>query len=552
MDNIKKLKRTGKLVSVLSKYGFETLITQTGLKKTTPESHIENDETKKEVFSLTVYERIRMTLEELGPAYVKLGQLMSNRDDIFPEELTVELQKLQDNVSVEEMDVPAILKEELKIEPDEVLYDISSEPVAAASLSQVYTATLKSNNQKIIIKIKRKGIKEIIEADILIMKDFAQMLERFYDMARSIGIIHIVNTFDKAITSELSFKDELANMERFRRNFAKEEVIYVPVTYPELSGENVLTMEFIDGIKISEKQELADSGLNTKLIAEKVVNSYMEQIIKHGFFHADPHSGNIFVLRDERIVFIDYGSMGKMYPGDMDNVGNFIIYVLRKDVKRLLRVIKKIAVKYRIPNEKDFERELYEFLDMLNVNSVEELDMGVLVKRFSKLLNENRIVLPDYVYLLAKGVVLLEGIGRELGMENSVMEYIEPYGRKLILERLEPKYITSKVIDKAYNLSDKLEDLPNDLTSLIQKLNNNQMEVNHRLHGLADIKNTINRLVIALLAFALAIGSSILILAKMPPLIGGVSVIGFIGFAFAGIMSIILLFIILRNKKEKD
>lgn len=549
MDNIKKLKRMAKLVAVLSKYGFETLVTETGVKKLIPKGYIEHSEKRKEIFSQSTYVRIRLALEELGPAYIKLGQLMSNRDDLLPHELTVELQKLQDHVAVEEMDIYAILKEELNAEPDELFEDIDTEPIAAASLAQVYTATLKESKQKVIIKAKRKGIREVIEADLLIMKDFAELLENYYEAACSIGASRIVNAYDKSITAELSFAQELANIERFRKNFANDQTIYVPITYKELSTGNILCMEFIDGIKISNRDELIANGLNTKTIAERSVTSYMKQVMEYGFFHADPHSGNIFILKDGRIAFIDYGSMGKLSPRDEEYIGDLVLCIIKKDIIRLLHVIKKIAVKYNIPDEDYFERELYDFVDIVDSNSVKELDLGNLFNRFSKLLNENKIVLPDYIYLLIRGIVLLEGIGRELGLETSIIEYITPYGLKLARKRLKPQYISQKVLEKIYNVGEKIGNLPEDISALIQKANNDQLAVKHEVKGLGEIKKAINLLVIAILIFALAIGSSILIHAKMPPLIGGVSVLGFIGFSGAGILAIILIFVIIVNRK---
>lgn len=548
MDNIKKIKRTAQLVAVLTKYGFETLVTETNIKKLIPDSYIAKDEKRKELFSLTIYERIRMVLEELGPAYIKLGQLMSNRDDLLPEEMTAELQKLQDNVTVKNLDIYSILKEELSIEPRDIFEHIDIVPIAAASLSQVYTGILKDGQKKIIIKVKKKGVREIFEADVLIMKDFSQMLEKYYPVARKIGLSRIVNTFEKTVISELSFIQELSNIERTRRYFRKDERIYVPVTYSELSNTNILCMEFIDGIKISDKENLLASGLDTREIASRVVELYMKQIIEFGFFHADPHSGNIFVLQDGRIAFIDYGSVGKMFPQDMENIGDFVIFALRKDVKRLARVIRKLAIKYNIGDNTQFERELYEFLDILDNISIKELDLNMLAKRFSRFLNENSIILPEYIYLLIRGIILLEGIGRELGLETNIIENIKPYGIKILKERLNPKYLTNKIIDKAYNLADKLEGIPDDTHTLIQKINNDELEITHNVRGLKDIRYTINRMVVALVTSAMAIGSSILVLAGMPPLLWGISVIGFLGFAFSGAIAVIIVLSILRNK----
>lgn len=550
MDNIKKIKRTAQVAAILSKYGFETLVTQTDIKKLIPDAYIEHSEKRKETFSLSIYERIRMVLEELGPAYIKLGQLMSNRDDLLPEELTIELQKLQDQVQVKDIDIYETLKEELSLEPDGIFEFIDTDPIAAASLSQVYTAGLKEGQKKVVIKVKRKGIREKIEADILIMKDLARIFEKYYDAARKVGLYNIVRTFEKSVIAELSFTQELANIEKFRNNFKGNDAIYIPLTYKELSNSNILCMEFIEGIKISDKETILQSGLDMKLIAETVVDLYLKQIIDYGFFHADPHSGNIFVLPTGQIAFIDYGSVGKMLPKDKEYLGDFVIYALRKDVKRLIRVIKKVAVKYSIKNEAQLERDLYELLYIMDNVSVKELNLAELAKTVSKLLNENQTILPEYIYLLVRGIILLEGIGRELGIETNIIENVKPYGIKLMKQRLTPKHLTNKVLDKLYDMGDRLEELPEDIHTLVQKVNNNELEITHKLRGLNDIRNTISHLVVAMIISASTIGSAILVLADMPPTAWRVSILGFLGFVVSGIMGVVVVLSILRNKRS--
>ncbi|MDR1502526.1 MAG: hypothetical protein LBT43_08735 [Prevotella sp.] len=550
MDNIKKIKRTAQVAAILSKYGFETLVTQTDIKKLIPDAYIGHSEKRKETFSLSIYERIRMVLEELGPAYIKLGQLMSNRDDLLPEELTIELQKLQDQVQVKDIDIYETLKEELSLEPDGIFEFIDTDPIAAASLSQVYTAGLKEGQKKVVIKVKRKGIREKIEADILIMKDLARIFEKYYDAARKVGLYNIVCTFEKSVIAELSFTQELANIEKFRNNFKGNDAIYIPLTYKELSNSNILCMEFIEGIKISDKETILQSGLDMRLIAETVVDLYLKQIIDYGFFHADPHSGNIFVLPTGQIAFIDYGSVGKMLPKDKEYLGDFVIYALRKDVKRLIRVIKKVAVKYSIKNEAQLERDLYELLYIMDNVSVKELNLAELAKTVSKLLNENQTILPEYIYLLVRGIILLEGIGRELGIETNIIENLKPYGIKLMKQRLTPKHLTNKVLDKLYDMGDRLEELPEDIHTLVQKVNNNELEITHKLRGLNDIRNTISHLVVAMIISASTIGSAILVLADMPPTAWGVSILGFLGFVVSGIMGVVVVLSILRNKRS--
>lgn len=551
MDSIKKIKRTAQLVSILTKYGFDTLVTETGIKNLIPESYINKNEKRKEIFSLSIYERIRLALEELGPTYIKLGQLLSNRDDLFPIEMIEELQKLQDDVQCKDINLEESLKKELNLDINSVFSEIDHTPIAAASLSQVYVGTLLENNQKVIIKVKREGIEDIIEADLLIMKDFSQLLETYYDIARQTGIKHIIRAFEKSILSELSFTQELNNIERFRKNFKNNSNIHTPITYKHLSNNNILCMEFIDGIKVSDKQLLEEGGLDSKKISLNIVDLYLKQVIEYGFFHADPHSGNIFVLPDSKIVFIDYGSVGRIIPQDQELLANFVMHVLRKDTKRLVRVIKKIAVEYNIKNETQFERDLFDFLDIIDTDSIKDINLKSIIKRFSRILYDNRIILPEYIYLLARSIVILEGIGRELGIESSIIDHVKPYGHKMIKQRLNPKYIKDMLMDKLYSWNDRLEELPEDFHSLIQKINHDDLKITHNINGLSDIKNTINRLVLAILISSIAVGSSILILASMPPLLRGVSILGLLGVIISGALAIVVILTILRNKKEK-
>lgn len=526
------------------------MLSNTDIKKLIPNNLIEKNARRKEIFSLTIYERIRLVLEELGPAYIKLGQLLSNRDDILPEELTLELQKLQDKVSTVDIDIYDIISQELMIDPTDFFSHIDQVPIAAASLSQVYLGTLRENEERIVIKVKKKDVLSIVEADILIMKDFAKILEKYYDSAKQIGLSNILSVFEKSILLELSFVKELENIERFRRNFAGQKTIYIPKTYKNLSNANILCMEFIDGIKISERESLLSSGVDIKNVVSTVLDLYLKQIIDFGFFHADPHSGNIFVLPvTKQIAFIDYGSVGSILPQDKEYLGSFIIYVLKKDTKRLIRLIKKVAIQYNITNDIQLERELYFFIDMLDNSSIQDLDMNELVKLFNKLLNQNRIILPDYIYLLARGIVLLEGIGRELEVETNIIESVKPYTLKLIKRRLSSKYVTHKIINKLYDFSDQMQQLPEDTHLLIQKMNNNELQINHQIKGLNDIKTTINRVVLALLISSFVVGSSILINANMPPVIWGISLLGLVGFIFSALIGSILVFIILRDSK---
>lgn len=550
MDSIRKLKRTGRLVSVLSKYGFETLVTQTGIKSFIPDAYINRTSKRKEIFSLTVYERIRLVLEELGPAYIKLGQLLSNRDDLFPPELIFELQKLQDKVQYQDIDLLKTLESELGVLPSVIFSEIDLKPIAAASLSQVYICVLDKEERKVIVKVKRKGIAEMVEADLMIMKDFSKLLVQYYDLAKQIGLVHIIRTFERSILSELDFNQELSNIEKFRKNFIGDSTTYVPLTYKDYSNTNILCMEYIEGVKVTDVDTLQMYSLSPQVVAENVVNSYLKQVVEFGFFHADPHSGNIFVLTTGEIVFIDYGSVGRIYEKDRDLFASLIIFLLRKDTKRIVRIIKKISIEYNVKDESQFERDLCEFIDVMDSDSIKDVDLKKVIQRFSHVLYENRIILPEYFYLLVRSVLILEGIGRDLGLQSSLIGFVEPYKDSLLKKRMSIDYMKKLLTEKVFTWYDRFEEIPDDIHSLIQKINNDHLSVTHNINGLKDIKGAINLLALTILVSSVTIGSSILILAKMPPLVFNVSFIGVLGILFAG-FSVFLIFLSLFKGKYK-
>jgi len=298
-----------KLPRVIIRYGFDEFFKQGDLERFLPKKiRREYSEKIEEINSYTVYERIRMALEELGPVYVKFGQMLSNRKDILPEEMIVELQKLQDNVEVEKVDINWKLSLELGIDVNDYFSEIEENPMASASIGQVFKAKLKTG-EKVVIKVQRENIRPVVEADLGIMKNLAKTLERYYDDLKKMNISEIVESFEKMLNEELSLNNELNNILRFANNFKDDKRIHVPVVYKELSNDRILTMEMIEGFKITDTENIIKIGKEPKKVARTGLDLYLTQFLKHGFFHADPHPGNIFIQKNGQIVFIDFGAM---------------------------------------------------------------------------------------------------------------------------------------------------------------------------------------------------------------------------------------------------
>lgn len=535
----KKLKRTVSLVKILAKYGFGELLNYT------------NNQVEGEISALSVYERIRMALEELGPTYVKFGQAFSSREDLLPMEMILELRKLQDNVEAKPMDVPELLKVNLDIDPDEFFAEIDAEPFASASISQVYKATLK-NGAPVILKIKRPGIREVVASDMLIMKDIAKLLVNYSEAFRRINLVEVLEAFEKSIFQELSFLNELANIDRFSRNFKGNESIYLAKVYPELSNDNILCMEFLDGVKISDKDALLSMGLDPAAIARKGLDLYLIQVLEHGFFHADPHPGNLMVLSSGKIAFIDFGSMGSLTPVEKEMLEDFVSHFMAQDAKRLIAVMKKMAIRFNVTDENQLEKDIHGFFDLLDGASLEQMDIKEVLGKFSAILNNNEILMPDHLYLLVRGIVLIEGIGRALVPDLNIIESLRPYILKIAFRKLSPEELKKSGLKLLRTLTEAMKTMPDDVQSIISKLNSGELKVQQEVQGLSALNKMmgkgINRMVMAVVMCGLLISSSVLILADKPPKLNGIPVLALTGF----LISIILGLYILISSRPKN
>ena len=541
-----KTKRVMKLSGVIAKYGFDELFKRGELEKYIPKNVKRRYSDKiEEINSYTFYERIRMAIEEMGPVHIKFGQMLSNRKDILPEEFIIELQKLQDNVEVEKIDVRKKLDLELGIDVNDYFSEIEENPMASASIGQVFRAKLKTG-EKVVIKIQRENIRPVVEADLGIMKNLAKTLEKYYDVLKRMSISEIVESFEKMLNEELSLNNELNNMLRFANNFKNDSRIHVPVVYKTLSNDRILTMEMIEGFKITDAENIIKIGIETKKVARTGLDLYLTQFLKHGFFHADPHPGNIFIKENGQIVFIDFGAMGRLYPNERELLINLIIYFLKKDVKKMIETIRELAVKFEVADERKFERELYGLIELVDENSLENIDVVTIFEKARKIFSNNQILLSEDIYLLVKGIGQIEGIGRHLDPTLNITKVMRPYMNKITKERMNPINIFKKGISKIETFSDNWLTLPTDMKILLEKIQNNELKHKHEIIGFDKFQKAFERLILAIIISSLFVGSSILALANIPPKIFGISGLGLLGFFISGIMGINLF---LKSKK---
>lgn len=541
----RKLKRSARLISVLSKYGFKDMIARMGKKP--EESSVNSDEI---ISKGTVYERIRLVLEELGPTFVKLGQTFSNREDLLPPELIQELQKLQDRVEVVDMNVEEILENEFNISVKEHFSEIVSKPLATASIAQVYRATLMTG-EEVILKIKKPDVLSVIEDDLLLIKDLVKLISTYSEIASKLNLKQAIATFEKSLLEEVSLVNERNNIKQFALNFKNNKETYVPIVYDEFSNNNVLCMEFIDGIKVTDKTELLNNNINPVVISEVGLRLFVSQILDYGFFHADPHAGNILVKKDGRVVFIDFGAVGKIQPNDKEILESLIVAFVAKNSNKIVRSLKKMAVSYEIPDERRFENDVEEVLNFVHSTSLKDIDPHIIINKMKDVLKDNQLYMPDYFYLLFKGIGLIEGVGRTINPDLDIVKSLNPYTKKILSRKISPKKLFKSGMDKMLNFTDNVDEIPKELRSVLQKLDDNKFTISSEIKNIEKtnnlIKSSIINLILTMVLGANIIATAIVFVSESGPRVGEMSLVAVLGFLFSVVLVIVLLLRITRK-----
>lgn len=538
-----KLKRTATLISILSKYGFKDVLAR---------MNVQNKEqiVADEVFNKSVFVRIRMALEEMGPTFVKFGQAFAGREDLLPKELIDELQKLQDNVVLEGFDLKNVLAENLGENYQEHFQDISQIPLASASIAQVYAATLISG-EKVVLKVKRPKIDKMIKGDLLLMKDLVAVLNQYFEFAENLNLEQGINTFEKSLLQELSFVNERENIERFAKNFKGDSRTFVPKVYSSLSNNDVLCLEFVEGFKITDFASIEKYNLRPSKLADDCLQLFLAQILEHGFFHADPHAGNIMVTKEGKIVFIDFGATGTIFPSDRAFLEDLIINLILKNVDQLVINLKKVALKFEIKDEKKLKDQILEILNLVDSNSLKDIRLEILIEKFQSILFENKIVMPDYFILLFKGVSLIEGVGRLLNPEMDVIKSAQPYIHKIMLQRLNPNYLIEKGFQKLTVLQNELQNIPVEFRSVLSNLNSGNLTFKTKSEELKAsnifLKQSVTNLILAIILGANIIATALILSFKIEPFFFGIPLLAIFGFLFSAVLGIILVLRLLKR-----
>ncbi len=549
------IKRYRQVVSVLLKHGLGDLVTRVGLYRQLGISRRFFTKHKAEapLTPLTRWQRFRMVLEELGPSFIKLGQLASTRPDMVPPEACAEFEKLQDTVpAFPASQVRKIIETELGDSLEVLFKEFDETPVASASISQVHRAVLQDGTVA-AVKVQRPGIHATIEVDLEIMFHLAELVEKHFPKMETLDPVGIVQEFSHTIKRELNFDIEAGNIERFARNFRSDTTIYVPKVYRHLTTDKVLTMEFVKGIKVSNLDALADANLNLELIADREADIILKQIFEHGFFHADPHPGNILVLPDNVICLLDYGMTGTLTGRNRERLGELIAGIVRRNTKRITRSLLRLSQLESAENIESLEADIADFVEQHLYRPLKDIRMGSLLMQLIQLLMRHNLKLPPVFYLMDKALITVEGNGRKLSPEFDIIEHMKPFVEKLLSERLSIRKLRKNLYTTSLDWEVVLRELPTDTRSIINKIKQGKLHLEFEHKGLEPMLKAhdciSNRIVYGIVLSSLVIGSSLIVLSGIPPKWHEIPIIGIIGFLTAGAMGFWLLISIMRHGK---
>lgn len=550
----RNINRYRQILAVLFKYGFDSLIERLNLGHYLDAGiRLISRKQRERVEHLSRQERLRLVFEELGPTFIKMGQILSTRSDIFPVEFVRELEKLQDDVPPFPFaELKEIIERELGKNLHEIYSKFDENPLAAASIAQVHRAQLISG-EEVIVKVQRPGIRKIIEVDLEILFHMSTLMEKYVE---EIGVhrpTKIVEEFARNIEKEINFKIEAANMARFAKQFEGNNTIYVPRCFTSTSTERVITMEYVDGVKVSDIPQLEGKGLDLKLIASRGTELLLEQIFRHGFFHGDPHPGNVCIMPGNVICYLDFGIMGTITKKPRNNFADVLYGYAARDETMIASAILKIVEWEREPNRAALERDLSAFMESHLYKPLKEIRLGDLLKKFLLLFSNHNLRLPSDMFLVVKAIAEAEGIGLMLDPDFDMSEKVKPFVRRLKLERMHPRNIFSEVVETGGHMLQLLRSIPEDLQDILKQIKQGRTRIIFEHRGLNELifelDRSSNRISFSLIIASLIIGSSLIITTNLGPYLFGFPLLGLAGYLIAGILGLWLLISIFRSGK---
>lgn len=538
---ITNIVRGKEILTILIRYGFQDLLDKLSVDTSLLSKNIIKIER-----GLSTPVKVRKVLEELGPTFIKFGQLVSMRPDLIPEEYIRELEKLQDEVPTEKTEtIIKIIENELGMSVAALFDEFDQRPLAAGSLSQVHRAILNETGELVAVKVRRPGIGEQIKTDLAILEWFAEAAQKNFDEFKNYNLPEFVQELRQTIMRELDFEREARNMAEFRRLMFGYDTITSPSVFMRYSTKRVLTMELVEGEKPNRLK--ASPELRWKL-ADVILHTYTEMVFERGFFHADPHAGNVLVVNG-KLYLLDWGMTGRLTRNMRLMLLMVLVAVLESNEERVVKLTIKAFGVTGVNNRELLARDVLDLIEEFNGRISESKSIGQLLINFINLFRRYQIAIPPQYVLVSRALLIAEGLSRILCPGIDAVAIIEPYVKRQYYKLINP-VANNFWLEEVQDLVLLGHDAPEKVGKLLDILASGEFKLEHK--GLSYLKNTLleasNKLTLALITGALIVGSSLVITSSTPPLVFGHSAIGVAGYLFSSVLGIVLVFNILRGK----
>ena len=554
---MRELPRLHEIASVFIRHGLGDFVQRIGIAGVLERAgHLLRLGEANESVKLDPAQRIRMALEELGPTFVKLGQVMATRVDLFPPRWIAEFEKLQ-------ADVPAVAFEQLLPDltralgrsPFEVFRDVETRAHAAASIAQVHRAKLQDGTP-VVLKVRRPGVRETIDADLRLLRRVAELIESEIPEARRYRPAEIAEQFAKSLEREADFVTETRNIERFAKNFAGNPHVVIPRIYPEYTSDVLLVQEHVDGIPATDPAGVEKAGLDRKLLAARGVDAFLKMILVDGFFHADPHPGNVFYLLDHRLVIIDFGMVGRLSPQRRRQVIDLLAGLVRMAEEPMLDVLLDWAGDAYVDEAKlanDVNEMVFDYEGM----PLKDIRVGSVIRQFAAIVREHSIVLPSDLSLMFKALITLEGLGRQYDPEFHIIDHLTPLVRNTLSERYQPAEIARRARGALGEFMNVVGGVPRDFARLLREARRGKTRIDLDLKRLdsfgRQLDRTLDRVAVGILTASLVIGSAIVLTVRDGPTLWSIPVLpvlGLLGYVLAFLNSLWIVYGIWRSGRE--
>ncbi|MFZ2957359.1 MAG: AarF/ABC1/UbiB kinase family protein [Candidatus Ozemobacteraceae bacterium] len=515
LSAIKDLNRFREIVSVLAHHGFGQLITQlvrgeNAFAKALGSFRYETS--SKEAGSTTFAIRGRLVLQDLGPTFIKLGQILSTRPDLIPEEFIDELKKLQDNVPPFDTDAArSLVESELGHPLADTFASFEEKPLGTASLGQVYAAQLKTG-ENVVVKVQRPGVKATIESDLDLMYLFSRTLAKQIPQIRFFDPVGIISEFDKAIHKELDYSHELRSALKFQETFRDDPEILIPRVYKAHSSKKILTMERIDGVKITCAKEV---GCNPKTMARIALQAVLKMVFRSGFFHADPHPGNIFALKGNRVAFLDLGMVGRLDESMRFCLAALIVRLLERDAEEVSRTLLKMGLREAKVNLPLFRHDVSEVMDKVLGLPISEINFSEIIKDLMDIARAHQVKIPSEYTLMGKALLTIEGVGKALDPDLDIEAEVAPFIQELILEQYSAKRIQRSLVKRATDFYHWSHELPAHVMTILDDLQSGHLKINveqsNQHQTMRNLERISGKLTAALIISSLILSSALFI-----------------------------------------